>query len=43
MDDNFDDVHDVPLIYEAQKPLYEGSRMKYSLYYFVVGELESIE
>jgi hypothetical protein len=26
MDDNFDDVHDVPLIDKAQKPLYEGSR-----------------
>jgi hypothetical protein len=26
MDDNFDDVHDVPLTDKARKPLYEGSR-----------------
>jgi hypothetical protein len=26
MDDNFDDIHDVPLIEKSQQPLYEGSR-----------------
>jgi hypothetical protein len=31
MDDNFDDIHDVPLIDKAQKPLYEGSRQIFSL------------
>jgi hypothetical protein len=25
MDDNFDDIHDVPLINKAQKSIYEGS------------------
>jgi hypothetical protein len=25
-DDNFDDIHDIPLLEKAQQPLYEGSR-----------------
>jgi hypothetical protein len=25
-EDNFDDIHDVPLLEKAQQPLYEGSR-----------------
>jgi len=28
MDENFDDIHDVPLIDKAQKPLYAGSSNK---------------
>jgi hypothetical protein len=25
-EDNFDDIHDVPLLEKAQQPIYEGSR-----------------
>lgn len=42
MDDNFDDIHDAPLIDKEQKPLYEGLRTNL-LAYIVVGELEGIE
>ena len=33
MDDNFDDIHDVPLIEKSQQPIYEGSRTIFSLLY----------
>jgi hypothetical protein len=31
--ENFDDVHDLPLLEKAYKPLYEGSNVLFSLLY----------
>ena len=40
--DDFDDVHDIPLLDKEYKPLYEGSK-KTSLYCIVDNELEGYE
>ena len=32
-DDDFDDVHDIPLLDKAYGPLYEGSKKIFSLLY----------
>lgn len=40
--DDFDVVHDLPVIEKAYEPLYKGSQTT-PLYYIVVGELEGYE
>ena len=42
MYDNFDDIHDVPMLDKAQIPLWR-LKDKSSLCYIVFGELEGIE
>jgi hypothetical protein len=39
MDENFDDIHNVPLIEKSQQPLYEGSMTNFLFAIFLLVNL----